>query len=372
MMGVYKSKNPTKDGRMWFYKTSVEDAFGKKKPVVSKKFTTKSEALKAERDFLSKVDNGFKPNDMTFRELYDKFVEFQDDKIKKTTKNNYKKRFSYLEMFMDIKCVDYTIEQYEAWRNEMNKNPNLCTTTKNDIYKFWKSILNFGMKWYNLDFNSVYRRMVNFNNPNEIKKEMDFYTYEEFSKFISFETDLRYKVFFEILYYCGLRRGEVRGLTWDNINFQNKTLSVVKQVISDNWESGSYYITSPKTKSSVRTIPMCDVLCEDLKRYYDIVSRAKNFNDNFYVIGCHGGLTPFSLTSIRDRKKKLAELAGLKEIRLHDFRHSCASLLINSGANVTIVAKFLGHTKIEETLNTYTHMYQSALGDVMKIMNNLE
>lgn len=372
MMGVYKAKKPTKDGRAWFYRTFVEDVFGGRKPVVSKKYATKSEALKAEREFLTKVDEGFKHNDMTFRELYDKFRAFQDDKIKRTTKRNYDRKLPYLEPFMDVKCNDYTIEQYEKWRNNLNNNPNLCTTTKNDIYKFWKSILNYGMKWYNFDFNSVYRKMINFTNPNEIKKEMDFYTFEEFQKFIENETDMRFRVFFETLYYCGLRRGEARGLTWDNIDFDRKTLSVTKQVISESGESGNYYISSPKTRDSYRTIPMCDALTNDLKKYYDTVRKARNFNKKFYVFGSSGGLVPFTPSSVRDRKRKLAELAGLKEIRLHDFRHSCASLLINSGANVTIVAKFLGHTKIEETLNTYTHMYQSAMGEVMRIMNNLE
>lgn len=371
-MGVYKAKKPTKDGRIWFYKTSIEDVFGNKKPIVSKKFATKTEAQRAERELLSQVDNGYKASDMTFAELYEKFREFQDTRIKKTTKRNYDRKLPYLEMFMNIKCVDYSIEQYEVWRNKINQNPNLCTTTKNDLYKFWKSILNYGMKWYNFDFNSVYKKMINFTNPNEIKKEMDFYTYDEFSRFISHEEDLRYKVFFETLYYCGLRRGEARGLTWDNINFKNKTLSVTKQVISEKGESGAYYFSSPKTRDSYRTIPMCDALYNDLKAYYSIVSKPRNFNQKFFVFGSSGGLIPISPHSARIRKKKLAELAGLKEIRLHDFRHSCASLLINSGANVTIVAKFLGHTKIEETLNTYTHMYQSAMGDVMKIMNSLE
>lgn len=60
------------------------------------------------------------------------------------------------------------------------------------------------------------------------------------------------------------------------------------------------------------------------------------------------------------------------QIRIHDFRHSCASLLINNGANVTVVAKYLGHTKIEETLNTYTHMFSVALDSVVNIIDSLE
>lgn len=72
------------------------------------------------------------------------------------------------------------------------------------------------------------------------------------------------------------------------------------------------------------------------------------------------------------RRTKLATLAGLKVIRIHDFRHSCASLLINNGANVTLVTKYLGHTKIEETLNTYTHLFNSVLNEVVNLIDKLE
>lgn len=61
-------------------------------------------------------------------------------------------------------------------------------------------------------------------------------------------------------------------------------------------------------------------------------------------------------------------MARVKDIRIHDFRHSCASLLIDSGTNITLVAKYLGHTKIDETLNTYSHMYQNRLDTIVSII----
>ena len=94
-----------------------------------------------------------------------------------------------------------------------------------------------------------------------------------------------------------------------------------------------------------------------------------NFNDDFFVVS---DARPISDTTIYDRRTLIANKAGLKSIRTHDFRHSCASLLINNGANVTLVAKFLGHTKIEETLNTYSHMFSTALDNVVSIIDNLE
>ena len=99
------------------------------------------------------------------------------------------------------------------------------------------------------------------------------------------------------------------------------------------------------------------------------VSKEYGFNDDFFVVS---DAKPIADSNIYLRRTKLATLAGLKVIRIHDFRHSCASLLINNGANVTLVAKYLGHTKIEETLNTYSHMFSTALDSVVSVIDSLD
>lgn len=81
-----------------------------------------------------------------------------------------------------------------------------------------------------------------------------------------------------------------------------------------------------------------------------------------------GNIDPLSATTLLDRKTKNAFMARVKDIRIHDFRHSCASLLIDIGANITLVAKYLGHSKIDETLNTYSHMYQNRLENIVQII----
>lgn len=97
---------------------------------------------------------------------------------------------------------------------------------------------------------------------------------------------------------------------------------------------------------------------QDKREYY-------GFNDDFFVVS---DAKPIADSNIYLRRTKLASLAGLKVIRIHDFRHSCASLHINNGANVT----YLGHTKIEETLNTYSHMFSTALDSVVSVIDSLE
>ena len=117
--------------------------------------------------------------------------------------------------------------------------------------------------------------------------------------------------------------------------------------------------------SSYRTIPIPNFLLEYYKDLYDNCSSYYNFNDNWYVFG---NIDPLPETTLRGRKTKNAFKDGVKDIRVHDFRHSCTSLLIDSGANITLVAKYLGHSKIDETLNTYSHMYQNRLENIVQII----
>lgn len=114
----------------------------------------------------------------------------------------------------------------------------------------------------------------------------------------------------------------------EDIDFNNKRLSINKQVLSiDNYSSNSY-VCNPKTDSSIRNIPIADELLNDLKQYYDEVSKFKNFNKKFYVFG----IRPLVYAQTQRKKGEIANKANVKEIRLHDFKHSCASLLVNNKA----------------------------------------
>ena len=356
----------TKDGRKWVFEVRYKDDFGKIKYYKSKKYLTKKETQKAERDYLNSLDGDKKINSMTFSELCNKHFEYQKDKVKATTLRNYLKRREHLKIFDNVKLNELNINHFEEWKRQMNTT-NLETTTKNDIYKYLKCILNYGTRWYNCNFNSMCNKMTNFNNPNEMPKEMLFWTKEEFDRFIAVETDIKYRAAFETLYYCGVRSGELRGLTWKDINIECKELSVNKN-ITINFDGKKYIITTPKTKSSYRTIPMPDILVDDLKKLKEFQNSYYDFNNNWFVFG---SFEPLVKSALRDRKNKNCKLAGVKQIRIHDFRHSCASLLINNGANITMVAKFLGHAKVDETLNTYSHMFKNKLDDIVGTINRL-
>ena len=298
---------------------------------------------------------------MKFKDLYLAFYEHQKDIVKETTFQTYKDRVPFLEILDEVKLTDFNINHFDKWKKIMNKK-DIANSYKNDILKFLKAILNFGTKYYNFNFTSVYNKMTNFTDPNEIPKEMEFYTFDEFKKFISCEDNLKYKCLFETLYYCGLRNGEMRAITWEDIDFNKGELRVNKQ-IPTRISSRDWKFTTTKTKKSTRNVPICKELLEHLKELYDNESKYNNFNKKWFVFG--NASVPIVADNPNERQKVICKKANIKKIRIHDFRHSCASFLINHGASIVLVARYLGHTKIEETLNTYSHMYNSELDNLV-------
>lgn len=128
-----------------------------------------------------------------------------------------------------------------------------------------------------------------------------------------------------------------------------------------------FQFSTPKTKSSIRTLNK--VLLNDLKMLKDEVSKEYGFNDDYFVIG---DAFPVASNTITSRKNRNCKLSNVPQIRIHVFRHSCAFLLVNNGANIIVVSKYLGHAKIKETLNTYTHLFNSTLNEVVDLIDKLE
>lgn len=371
-MAVYQEKNKkkwTKDSRKWYYKCYYKDLQGNNACKKSKLFISKKEAQDQERIFLNEVNLNIPTKAITFKELIDEYLNFQKDKVKITTFKDTKKRFKKFEKLYNIKLSDFNIKHFEAWKNEINNNKKEYQTSyKNTLYKNLRALLNFAIKYYDMFFlNSIMNKMTNFNNPNELKKEMNFFTYDEFKSFIELEQDIRYKCFYETLYYCGLRKGEANALNWNDIDFNKNTININKNV-SLKIKGEKYTIIPVKTKGSNRILPLPNILSKHLKELKEYYSNYKNFEMSWFTFG---GIYPLTDSTIQLRKDNYCEKIG-KTIRIHDFRHSCASLLINNGASITLVSKYLGHSKISTTLDTYTHLFKNQFDEIIDFMNKLK
>ena len=365
-----KENKITKDGRSWVFIQYSKGLDGKRHQYQSKAYMTENEALQAEKEYLNKYKDVEVNPHMTFKEAYTIYYEYQKDKIKDSTLKTYRDRIKYMGLLDNVELVNLDWDLYQKWRSQINKT-NLCDRYKTDIQKFIKQVINFAEKQWDFNLRKFYNKLEPFKTPGALKKEMDFYEPEEFFKFISVVDDLRYKCFFELLYYCGLRRSEARGLQWKHIDFKNKLLTVSQQVLnpSNSNASTEWYISSTKTEASNRTIPIATTLLNDLAELKKTNEKFSKFKQTWFVLGDDVPMATGRMYFYRD---KYAEKAGVRRIRLHDFRHSCASALISGSAPITAVSNFLGHSETTETLETYTHMFKKDLANVPKFFDTLE
>lgn len=365
-----KENKRTRDGRSWVFIQYSKGLDGKRHQYQSQAYFTKEEATKAELEYLDKYKDVEVNPHMTFKEAYTLYYEYQKDKIKDSTLKTYRDRIEYMALLDSIELVNLNWEHYQKWRSQMNKT-NLCDRYKTDIQKFIKQVLNFAEKQWDFNLRKFYNKLEPFKTPGAIKKEMDFYEPQEFFQYISVIDDLRDKCLFETLYYCGLRRSEARGLQWRHIDFKNHTLTIAQQVLNlaGNNASSSWYIASPKTESSNRTIPVPEVLLKDLAELKKSNERFSKFKQTWFVFGDD---VPITYHQIYSRNNNYCKKAGLRHIRIHDFRHSCASALISAAAPITAVSNYLGHSETTETLETYTHLVKKDYANVPKFFDSLE
>ena len=215
-----------------------------------------------------------------------------------------------------------------------------------------------------------------------VKPKVKFYTAEEFKKFISVAkehaeeheqkhkdySEWEYYVFFNILFYTGLRKGECHGLRWSDIDFESALLNVERSILQKYSKSERVdIITPPKTKSSIRTLQIPQPLIDILKTHKERKKQLRGFSEDDLI--CSSGERCLRDGSIYNRKVQFAGLAGIKQIRVHDFRHSHVSVLANAGINIQEIARRLGHTRVEETWNTYSHLYSREEEKAVDILN---
>lgn len=126
--------------------------------------------------------------------------------------------------------------------------------------------------------------------------------------------------------------------------------------------------TAPKNKTSIRTLQLPSPLIDILTTHREKCSKIEGFNDTLKICG---GTKSLRDTSIEKRNEKYADMANIKKIRIHDFRHSHASLLANNGINIQEIARRLGHSKIEITWNTYSHLYPKEEERAIEVLNKI-
>lgn len=376
-MPIYKMEGK-KDGKQKYrVRINYIDSFGKSKQT-DKVVYGLDEARNLEMKMQLDKKEVIRGGSMTLKELFAEY--FQAKKLELRESTLYNKR-QILECYIipslgNYKLTKLNLKIFQNWKMEISQN-DLSLKTKRNIYKELKALLNYAV---NLEYisNNPLLKIGNFKDALENEKKADYYTAEEFKKFITVaynqskeaekngnHYEWNYYVFFAIAFYTGMRKGEIHGLRWSDIS--DEYISI-KRSITQNLK-GDDRITPPKNKSSVRTLQLPKPLIKILNEHKERCKKIDEFSDESYICGIDKSLRN---STVYKRNVSFSKSAGLKTIRIHDFRHSHASLLANNGINIQEIARRLGHSNVEITWNTYSHLYPHEEERAVTILNSIQ
>ena len=352
-MPAYKDEKTGK----WFAKFYYTNWQGIKKQKWKRGFATKKEALGFERDFLEKQSAN---PDMTFQNLYEIYMEYMAARLKQSTLLTKKTvlQTHILPFFGNKPINEIKASDVRRWQAKLMSSPNNYSQTYlKKINTELNSIINYAKRFYDLNTNPCGKAGTIGKAKAE---EMDYWTYDEY---IAFREGVKDKplsyICFEGLYWTGMREGELLALSPADIDLDNKTISINRTY---QRIEGKDVFTSPKTRKSKRKIPIPDFLCQELSDY--IQSR--------YMLDADERLFPVTKSYLSHEMIRGCKNTGVKKIRIHDIRHSHASLLINQGCDALMLADRLGHEKVSTTLNTYSHLFPHKQQELVHSLESLQ
>jgi len=344
----------------WFVKFKYKNWKNEEKWVTKRGFRTKREALQWEKEFQLQQQGSI---EMSFADFVQVYREDRTPRLKESTavmKDN----------IIDTKLVPYfgqkpiqeiTTRDVMQWQNEMLRYRDPKTgkpyskSYLKTIHNQLSAVFNHAVRHYKLKENPA---MLAGNMGTEKGIQMDFFTKEEYLRFADAMMDEPMAYYcFQVLYWCGIREGEMLALTLDDIDFQKRTIRINKTF---HQIKGKDIVTEPKTPKSNRTVQMPDFLADELMDYVKMQYGLQN-TDRLFPVG---------KSYLYRMMKKGCEGAGLRKIRVHDLRHSHVSLLIHMGFSAVAIAERVGHESVDITYR-YSHMFPSVQNDMANKLNQL-
>lgn len=335
-MAAYKDN----ERNTWYCQFYYTDWTGSRKKKKKRGFSTKREAQEWEREFLNKQQAN---PDMSFSSLVELYFEDMGSRLRKSTLSSkrYMMDTKILPYFKDLPINQIKATHVRKWQNEL-LNLKYAGTYLKTINNQLVAVFNYAVKYYDLKDNPCHKAG---GMGKKNADEMQIWTNEEFNKFLPFISNKpQSKAAFEVLYWTGIRSGELMALTPHDIDFKNKTLTINKSYQRLDKED---IISEPKTPKSNRIITLPAFLCTNLEEYIKTL----------YSIEADDRLFHFTKYFLHNEMNRGCKKSNVKRIRLHDLRHSHASLLIELGFSPLLISERLGHENIETTLNTYSHLY---------------
>lgn len=343
----------------WYAKFNYKDWRGQTRFTTKRGFATKREAVEYENNFKLHIAGNL---DMTFEEFVKVYREDQYPRIRPSTAagKDHIIDTKLIPFFGKMKVTDIKAKDIVKWQNDLLAYRNLKTgkpytkTYLKTLHNQISAIINFAVRYYNLSENPVRKAgSIGLNHA----QEMNFWTLEEYLKFAECMMEEPFFYYcFEVLYWTGMREGELLALTFDDFDFENKTISITKtyQIVK-----GEEIVGPPKTARGNRIVNMPDRLSDEMQDYFKMC---------YDKTGTRAFPTQKSM--LARAMKRGTDRSGVKKIRIHDLRHSHVSLLISLGFSPVDIAKRVGHESITITLR-YAHMFPDAQKQMMDKLKDL-
>lgn len=350
-MPAYKEE---KSG-MWSSQFYYTDWTGKRRKKHKRGFRTKKEAQQYEAEFIraSKADM-----DMTFGSFVKVYFDDKEVELKQRSLRNkrYMIQSHVLPYFGDKKMNEISPSDIINWQKVIKENNDFSEAYLRMLQNQVNAIFIHATKIYYLKDNPC-KRVKKMGKADG--RSLVFWTLDEYQKFIStFEMDSMHYVMFEILFWTGMREGELLALTLDDIDFGQLQIKITKTYFRMKKED---VITTPKTDTSIRTIAIPQFLADEIEAY----------SNRLYKHPRDARLFPIVAEALQQVMRRHIKKAEVKKIRVHDLRHSHCAYLINQGVQPLIIKERLGHKDIKITLNTYGHLYPSEQKRIADMLNNL-
>ena len=367
-MPIYKMQGKKNGLQKYRVRYNYTDANGNHKQV-EKVCYGKDEAKALEAQLQSQDHATIRLTD-----LQRQYLEHLKISVRETSYNNVEKhlRLYIMPYFENTKLSDLTTTKLLRWKTTLAET-GLAVKTLQNIYTSFAAMLNWAVKMEMIK-SSPLKRVGNYREPNfkTPEQRIHFYTPEQYMRFSACALAdaekihfLGYYTFFAIAFYAGLRKGEINALRWDDI--VNDTIKV-RRSISQKIK-GSELETAPKTKSSVRDVKIPEPLKKVLEAALDEQQHDPYYKSSYRVCG---GIKTLADSTIDIKNRQYAAEAGLPHIKVHDFRHSHASVLANAGINIQEIARRLGHSDVQTTWNIYAHLYPKEEERAIAVLNQIK
>ena len=373
-----------KRGSKWYYSYESIDSSGNKKRIERVGGKTKKEAQQKLNEALYKRDCGYIEVDNTL--LKDYLNSWLLQYIKPNRKENTFFRYQGVIQQAIMPCIgNIQLRNLKPIHIEsmldFNRNRGLKNTTLQNIYTILNSSLNRALKLQLIN-NNVCKFV---DRPKREKFIAETLNLNEFNIIMDSLSDsyndYLMKLALTITLELGLRRGELAGLTWENIDLENNKMKIINNLIKTN---AGVNVTTPKTEESKRTLIISDMLVTMLKQHKKIINQNKlkygefytkyntfnNMHYDFLFVWENGIYVDPNYWTHRF-SRILKKLSINKRIRWHDLRHTNATLLLSQGINFKTIQIRLGHADINTTLNIYSHVTEEMQKEATTKINNL-